>query len=471
MSLFHSPQISKTNLLLNLDFRNPKVFSSFGTNLVTHPNYDPATWGTAFFGTKTTGIDAPDGSKTAVRLSGTARTGTYTVTSNVATITITTHNVGTGQNHYFDFTSGTAPDGLYTVTVIDANTFTIPITTANTSGNVTVAYRSGQRINITPFTPNGTDTYTFSFWARLISLGTLPGFSTSFSADFSDGLPSITYTSQLVQNKWVHIIASGVPTSTSKGFLDVVSDLTTDFIIDLWGVKLENQTADNTTMVVKDNVGNYSFDIYRTQYSDQEIDFITFDRTTAPTAKWGGLAVTTGTGDLTVNNFMYNDHTWEVWFRINDRTPEGTTNETLSGLANYRGFHSGFQYTATTMTYYIWNSTTSGAPCNWTVGTSGTQIIQGQWYQICVTRSGNTFTPYLNGVQSGSSGTFSTASGPPGGLSSSLHIGGVVISGPGIGNFNYYARNSISNMKMYKRALTSAEVRQNFDALRGRYAL
>lgn len=465
MSLFHSSRIVSDNLLLNLDFKNSKVFSSFGTNLVSNPNYNTSTWTTDFYGIRETGILAPDGTNTAVRLSGIIRIGTYSVTSNVATITIPGHGL-IGGNHYFDFTSGTAPDGNYTVTVVNSNSFTIPITTGNTSGNVSVRYRCGQRINISSFIPNGTDTYTLSFWARLISAGTVGG--SSFSADLSDGNPSITYTSQLVENQWVHIISSGIPTNSAKTFLDLVSDLQTDFVIDLWGVKLENQTSDTSTMIVKDIFKNYLFNIYRPAYSDQEIDFITFDRTTAPAAKWGGLASTVGTGLLTATNFLYNDHTWEVWFRINDRNPEGTTNEGLSGLANYQGYHSGFQYSTSTMFYYLWNGITSVNPCNWSIGTSGTQIVQGQWYQIAVTRNGNSFTPYLNGQVSGSVGTFATTSGNPG-ITDNIRLGAVQKLNPGEGNYLYYSKVSISNMKMYNRALTAIEIKQNFDALRGRF--
>jgi hypothetical protein len=470
MSLFHSPNVIRNNLLLNLDFKNPKVFVSLGTNLVSNPNYDPATWNTAFQGIRTPNIDAPDGSKTAVRLSGIIRTGTYTVTSNVATITIPNHGL-TGGNQFFDFTSGTAPNGGYVVTPVNANTFTINITTANTSGNVTVRYRCGQRIDITSFTPNGTDTYTLSFWARLISLGTVG--STSFSADLHDGNPQITYTNQLIQDQWVSIIASGIPVNSARNFLDLVSDLQTDFIIDLWGVKLENQTADTSSIMVKDTVSNLNFNIYRPQYARQEIDCITFDRTTAPANKWGGLAFTTGTGSLTSTNFLYNDHTWEVWFKINDRNPEGTTNEGFSCLTNYRGYHSGFHYTASEMRYYIWNGTTANYPCFWSLGTSGTQLVQGQWYQIVTVRNGDIFTPYLNGVQSGNPVTFATPNGNPNttGISNDIHIGAMSKTTPGASSFVYYSRNSIANIKMYNRALTASEIQQNFNALKGRFGI
>jgi hypothetical protein len=468
MSLHHSPRSVTANLLLNLDFKNPKVFDSVGTNLVTHPNYNPATWTNTFSGIKQTNIDAPDGTKTAVRLSGIVRTGTYTVTSNIATITIPNHELS-GGSHFFDFTSGTAPDGFYVVSVVDTNTITIPITTSNTSGNVRAQYRSGQRINLTPFTPNGTDRYTLSFWARLISLG---DYGTGFNADLADGSPTDNFVSQLVLNNWTQVVVSGVPTNTSKSFLDLISDFTSNFIIDLWGVKLENQTTDTSFTTVKSNIDSPTFNLHRPEFARQSIDDVTFTRTSSA-PKWGGRLAVTATGALTSTNFLYNDHTWEVWFKINDVTPGdyGDSAEQFSTLALYAGFHAGYFYTATSLRYSMWDQTgsTNVTACSWTVGTSGANINQGQWYQIAVTRLGNVFTPYINGIPLGvgSDRSYTAFSN----VSNSLCLGAAFKNLPGGGSFNYYAKNTISNMKMYNRALTAQEIQQNFNALRGRYGL
>lgn len=72
--------------------------------------------------------------------------GTYSVTSNVATINATAHGLVAGQKVRLSFTSGTAPSGVYTVaSVTNANTYTVALTTANTSGNVST-YSQGLRI-------------------------------------------------------------------------------------------------------------------------------------------------------------------------------------------------------------------------------------------------------------------------------------------------------------------------------------
>lgn len=74
-----------------------------------------------------------------------AVTGTYAVAANVATINATAHSLVVGQKVRLSFISGTAPSGVYAVaSVPDANTYTVALTTANTSGNVST-YPQGLR--------------------------------------------------------------------------------------------------------------------------------------------------------------------------------------------------------------------------------------------------------------------------------------------------------------------------------------
>lgn len=64
-------------------------------------------------------------------------TGTYSVTSNVLTVSVTAHGLIAGQKVRLNFSSGTATNGVYTVaTLVNANQYTVNLTTANTSGNI-----------------------------------------------------------------------------------------------------------------------------------------------------------------------------------------------------------------------------------------------------------------------------------------------------------------------------------------------
>jgi hypothetical protein len=68
---------------------------------------------------------------------------TYSVTSNVVTVTKTAHGHRVGHRVLLDGTSGgfTAQSATLTVTAVTTNTFTAALTLANTSGNATLDYR------------------------------------------------------------------------------------------------------------------------------------------------------------------------------------------------------------------------------------------------------------------------------------------------------------------------------------------
>lgn len=64
---------------------------------------------------------------------------TATVLTPIATCSVTSHGLANAQTYYLDFTSGTAPDGSYVVSVPGSNSFTVNlVTTPGASGNVTI---------------------------------------------------------------------------------------------------------------------------------------------------------------------------------------------------------------------------------------------------------------------------------------------------------------------------------------------
>ena len=64
--------------------------------------------------------------------------GTYSRTGTLVTVTIANHGLETGFRAELDFTSGTATDGFYTVTKVNANSYTVVDTASGAiSGNVT----------------------------------------------------------------------------------------------------------------------------------------------------------------------------------------------------------------------------------------------------------------------------------------------------------------------------------------------
>lgn len=197
---------------------------------------------------------------------------------------------------------------------------------------------------------------------------------------------------------------------------------------------------------------------------------ITFTRAATVTTKandGGGVYTPALPSPLAGNNFLYNDFSWEIWFKINDRNPSNfDANEQSSAIAMYKGYNSGFEYNASTLRFSVWDGITAGyTASSWTVGTTSQQVIQGNWYQIAVTKSGSTFTPYLNGAQVGTGNTVSI-SNTNSGVANLLGIGSVNAA-----NFIWYSKMDFSNMKMYNRTLSLDEIKQNFNAHRGRFGL
>ena len=119
----------------------------------------------------TTDHDLKTGNNVAV--SGfTYLTGTYSRSGTTVTVTINGHNIANGSTVYASMTSGNATDGVYTITVTDANTFTYNETeSGSTSGNIRIDLRS---FNTTGSEITVIDDTTFSYYS--------PGFEISAHA-------------------------------------------------------------------------------------------------------------------------------------------------------------------------------------------------------------------------------------------------------------------------------------------------
>lgn len=90
---------------------------------------------------------------------------------------------------------------------------------------------------------------------------------------------------------------------------------------------------------------------------------------------------------------------------------------------------------------------------------TGNSVATSTWNHVVGTTSGSSHVLYLNGVQIGSA----TAAGPWPASNQPIGIG--------YGNIHTYHNGNISNVKLYNRALSISEVRQNFNATKGRYGL
>jgi hypothetical protein len=97
--------------------------------------------------------------------------GTYSRTSPSTTVfvTATSHGLITGNRVFLDFTTGTAVDGDYEVTVTGVNTFTVTtVASTTTSGNVTLVRNTIRGSgNISSISDNGVGDYTLNFAVAL----------------------------------------------------------------------------------------------------------------------------------------------------------------------------------------------------------------------------------------------------------------------------------------------------------------
>ena len=91
-------------------------------------------------------------------------TGTYSRTGTLITVSVTSHGLSSGQSVYLDFTTGTGTDGIYIVTVVNANSYTVTdAVSGSTSGSVTQFRYIRASGNVTSITDNGTGDYTINF--------------------------------------------------------------------------------------------------------------------------------------------------------------------------------------------------------------------------------------------------------------------------------------------------------------------
>ncbi len=103
-----------------------------------------------------------------VLFNGVPASGTYSRTGTLITVTLTAHGMTTGQGVSLDFTTGTATDGFYTATVVDANTFTVTdAASGSTSGNVTRNVHVRGSFNISSVVRNGGGDYTINLTSAL----------------------------------------------------------------------------------------------------------------------------------------------------------------------------------------------------------------------------------------------------------------------------------------------------------------
>lgn len=341
MGLQHSVTPIVTNgLLFNLDATNPRSYNG-QENLISYSNYDPRTWRNLFPQNTTlvTGIDAPDGTNTAVRI----------------------------------------------------------ICNDSTGGTATGYRASLFRVNFPDFTADGSTTYTVSFYVRLISGSSSNSGQLTF--DLHDAGPGLDYKPLLVQNQWVRVSASAVPVSGVKNFLDLLSDNTCNYTLDFWGVQIENGSfATTLTPTNGSQVRRTWFDLTNNLYnavltnnpvlSNNTLQF----RATGQNATNQYGTITIDEGILRSNN---KTKSWslEAFFRY-----VSAPGNAEAGIIAREGCNSGIYINVDgTLQHFIkTNQCWTGA-----IGVTLATLTAGTFYHTLMVYNAGTVTSYLNGVQVG----------------------------------------------------------------------
>ncbi len=119
---------------------------------------------------------------------------------------------------------------------------------------------------------------------------------------------------------------------------------------------------------------------------------------------------------------------------------------------------------STNRTFGLWYNTSSNYFLYQRYGTSnmnaaGGTISTNTWYHLVGTSSGNSHVLYLNGESIGTSSTGTT------------FYSSTATYKVGYAGYHTYHLGNVANCKLYNRGLTSSEVQQNYNAIRGRFGL
>lgn len=299
-------------------------------------------------------------------------------------------------------------------------------------------------------------TYTVS--AHFYATGSTTTSRTIGIAIFGNGL-SGTGPIILPQNQWVRRSFTFTATTTSNtGQIRIIDNDTSGFnttngaVIYLWGAQLETGSTVSsyypTTASVK-NRGTTLIDMTGRGNTGTLTNGPTYSSTN------GGTIVFDGTNDVVTfpNNTISTTAgiTVEVWFK----TSSGTKYQDIFDLADAYGIWITTNYPSvgTGKITASFNTTTGIMSVNYSVDT---------WYQVVISGSGTSNTLYLNGVG------VSTASQT---VATSINLNTARIGNVDGDRAAEYFVGNIASLKLYNKALTAAEIQQNFNATRGRFGI
>jgi hypothetical protein len=415
MAASSGPDIVDSGLVLALDAADRNSFDS-NENLLTYSKDFSAGWSSSLTVTLNNAI-APDGTLTAAKIQRPINSGNSAILNHPA--------LSTNTNYCYSafIKLASTPDATYSVCSL-----------SSISDLISPAYAS-------------------------ISYNFVTGTISSFG-----NLPTISGVIPY-PNGWYRLYMVINTSSQTNAFLEIrplSNNLVSDFYI--WGAQLERGsspspyypttgTAKNrgSTLIDLTGRGNTGTLTNGPTYSSANNGSIVFDGTndyvSLPT---NFISWDTG-NPLTISVWFKTTSTGIILGQQNNPTPNGANGYIpaiyvdTNGLLRTTCFYSGFIQTSV----------------------SSSAVNNGAWNNITVTFSSGTQTSYLNGI------SYATLSQTQQSYSATYYY--FLGSGQGTNWTNFpaspYLNGSISNFSYYNRALTAAEVQQNFNATRSRFGI
>jgi hypothetical protein len=182
---------------------------------------------------------------------------------------------------------------------------------------------------------------------------------------------------------------------------------------------------------------------------------------------------------MKIENFIYSNHTYEVWFYLSTFTPSLTDNtEVIQSLITWPGYHNGIFFSRTSSSgsvsiidNHLWNSTLSNTFQTEIIltGSNSNTVTTGSWYCIhdIINYSTTQSFTYINGVNINTRNEVPTSSmtSTQGNPANTINIGAARITS----TYKWLLQNgNISCVKLYNKALNAQEVLQNYNSQKTR---
>jgi hypothetical protein len=313
------------------------------------------------------------------------------------------------------------------------------------------------------FTPPSTNTHTFSVWIRSLS-----GNCDCFLGAFRNSPWSLPGSSvKSITGEWQRFTFSWTPPDTTTHLIYMGSHDTAaqkGNTLEFWGAQMEAKShatqfttgTRSATQGLLDRTGTSTIDISNASFDSNAQ--MTFDGTDDYAAIPYSSTDLDGDAIFSVEAIIKRTGTMSnggIWGIGGDATAAGINGYVFSSAPNK-------------ITIDLWGTATFHAGVDYPLN----EYVHIMWVKTATGFSTSTIIIYVNGVAyTGSNLIVMRGSSHTPNLNTSTSGKGIVVGRVGPATNSYYAQGELPILKIYNRALTTAEVLQNFNATKSRFGL